>query len=115
MKSIRIRIIAILAIVSLGAACASGLGLWALSHANGLGQRAAVQSDISLATDRINGHVLGVVMDARGIYMSRDAAAAEPFAKGMEARFPDLRKLAAELTRLSPPSQVPFIETLKSG
>ncbi len=96
---------AILAIVSLGAVIASGLGLWALSHANGLSQRAVVQSDITLATDRINGHVLGVVMDARGIYMSKDAAAAEPFAKGMEARFPQLRSLAADLTRLAPPSQ----------
>ncbi len=105
MKSIRIKIIGILAIVSTGALAAAGLGLWALSHANGLSKRAAVQADITLATDRINGHVLGVVMDARGIYMSKDAAAAEPFAKGMEARFPQLRSLAADLTRLAPPAQ----------
>ncbi len=93
MKSIRIKIIGVLAIVWLGAVVASGLGLWALSHANGLSKRAGVQADIALATDRINAHVLGVVMDARGIYMSKDAAAAEPFAKGMEARFPQLRSL----------------------
>ncbi|OYW96284.1 MAG: hypothetical protein B7Z14_19615 [Bosea sp. 32-68-6] len=46
-----------------------------------------------------------VVMDARGIYMSKDAAAAEPFAKGMEARFPQMRSLAAELTRTAPESE----------
>ncbi len=105
MKSIRTRIITILAIVSIGAIVASGLGLWALSHANGISQRGANQADITLTTERINGHVLGVVMDARGIYMAKDAAAAEPFAKGMEARFPSLSSLAADLTRLAPPAQ----------
>ncbi len=105
MKSIRIKIMAILAIVSLGAVVASGLGLWVLSHSNGLSQRAANQLDVALITERINGHVLGVVMEARGIYMSKDAAAAEPFAKGMEARFPQLRSLAADLVRVAPQSQ----------
>ena len=105
LKSIRIKIIAILAIVSLGAVISSALGLWALSRSNDLNQRAANLSDITLATDKINGHVLGVVMDARGIYMSKDAAAAEPFAKGMEARFPQMRALAADLTRMAPESE----------
>jgi len=105
LKSIRIKIIAILAIVSFGAVISSALGLWALSRSNDLSQRAANLSDITLATDKINGHVLGVVMDARGIYMSKDAAAAEPFAKGMEARFPQMRALAADLTRMAPESE----------
>ena len=102
MKSIRIKIIAILAIISLGAVISSALGLWALSRSSDLNQRSSVQADLTLFTDRINGHVLGVVMDARGIYMSKDAAAAEPFAKGMEARFPQLRALAANLVRIAP-------------
>ena len=105
MKSIRTKIIAILAIISLGAIISSALGLWALSRSNDLSQRSATLSDVTLATDKINGHVLGVVMDARGIYMSKDAAAAEPFAKGMEARFPQMRSLAAELTRTAPESE----------
>ncbi|WP_054142922.1 methyl-accepting chemotaxis protein [Bosea sp. AAP35] len=105
MKSIRIKILAIIGIVSLGAVISSGLGLWALSHSNNLSQRAAVLGNVTHDTDLINGHVLGVVMDARGIYMSKDAAAAEPFAKGMEARFPQLRQLAADLTRIAPDAQ----------
>ena len=104
-KSIRIKILAILAIVSLGALISSGLGLWALSHSNTLSQRAAAMANVTHDTDLINGHVLGVVMDARGIYMSKDAAAAEPFAKGMEARFPQLRSLAADLVRVTPEAQ----------
>ena len=99
MKSIRIKIVAIMAIISLGALLSSALGLWALSRSNDLNQRSSIQADLALTTDRINGHVLGVVMDARGVYMSKAAADAEPYAKGMEARFPLLRALAAELTR----------------
>ncbi|PTM41250.1 methyl-accepting chemotaxis protein [Bosea sp. 124] len=105
MKSIRIKIIAILAIISLGALFSSGLGMWALSRSGDLSKRSSVQADLALATDRINGHVLGVVMDARGIYMSKAAADAEPFAKGVEARFPQLRALAAELTRIAPEAE----------
>jgi len=35
--------------------------------------------------ERMNAHIYAAVMDSRGIYMSRDATAAEPFAKGLEA------------------------------
>ncbi|WP_162261721.1 HAMP domain-containing protein, partial [Bosea sp. Root381] len=105
MKSIRIKILAILAIISLGSLIASGLGMWALSRSGDLSQRSAIQADLALATDRINGHVLGVVMDARGIYMSKSAADAEPFAKGMEARFPQLQALASSLTRMAPEAE----------
>ncbi len=105
LKSIRTKILAILAIVSLGALISSGLGLWALSHSNNLSQRAAQLANVTHDTDLINSHVLGVVMDARGIYMSKDAAAAEPFAKGMEARFPQLRSLAAHLVGITPEAE----------
>jgi len=102
LKSIRIKILAILAIISLGSLFASGLGMWALSRSGDLNQRSSLQADLALTTDRINAHVLGVVMDARGIYMSKTVAEAEPFAKGMEARFPQLRALAATLSRIAP-------------
>ena len=105
MKSIRTKILSILAIVSLGALISSGLGLWAMSHSNNLSQRAVAMANVTHDTDLINMHVLGVVMDARGIYMSKDAAAAEPFAKGMEARFPELRSLAANLVKITPEAQ----------
>ena len=52
---------------------------------------------MALVTERINGLVTGVVMDSRGIYMSKTAQEAEPFAKGMESRFPQLRQQTAAL------------------
>ncbi len=105
MKSIRIKIVAMLAIVAAGAVGSAGLSLYALSRANDLNQRSNLQGDIALLTERLNGTVTGVVMEARGIYMSKAAAEAEPFAKGMESRFEQLRKLTADLKRLAPANE----------
>ncbi|MBX9911139.1 MAG: HAMP domain-containing protein, partial [Beijerinckiaceae bacterium] len=105
MNSIRMKILAMLAIVAVGAVASAGLSLFALSRSGDLTDRSSRQGDIALVTERINAQVLGVVMDARGIYMSKTTQEAEPFAKGMEARFPQLRKLSADLNGLVPASE----------
>jgi methyl-accepting chemotaxis protein len=99
------KILAMLAIVALGAVVSAGLSLFALSRSGDLNTRSSQQGDMALVTERINAQVLGVVMDARGIYMSKNAQEAEPFAKGMEARFPELRKLSAQLKGLVPAAE----------
>jgi methyl-accepting chemotaxis protein len=99
------KILAMLAIVAFGAVASAGLSLFALSRSGDLNDRSSRQGDIALVTERINAQVLGVVMDARGIYMSKTAQEAEPFAKGMEARFPQLRKLSTDLNGLVPASE----------
>ena len=99
------KILAMLAIVAVGAVASAGLSLFALSRSGDLTDRSSRQGDIALVTERINAQVLGVVMDARGIYMSKTTQEAEPFAKGMEARFPQLRKLSADLNGLVPASE----------
>jgi methyl-accepting chemotaxis protein len=105
MNSLRFKILAMLAIVACGAILSAAVSLFSLSRSNDLGQRSNRQGGIALVTERINGLVTGVVMDARGIYMSKSASEAEPFAKGMEGRFPQLRRQTAELLRLVPASE----------
>jgi methyl-accepting chemotaxis protein len=105
LKSLRTKILAMLLIVASGAIISAALSLYALSRANSLNARSSTQGDIALVTERINGLVTGVVMDARGIYMSKTAQEAEPFAKGMESRFPQLRRLVADLSRMVPPGE----------
>ncbi|WP_156639678.1 methyl-accepting chemotaxis protein [Bosea sp. PAMC 26642] len=102
MKSIRFKIIAMLAMISTGAILSAGLSLYALSRSADLNGRSSTQGDIALLTERINAVVLGVVMDSRGIYMSKTLQEADPYAKGIEARFPQLRTLTADLARLVP-------------
>jgi methyl-accepting chemotaxis protein len=44
--------------------------------------------------ERINGLVYAVVMESRGIYMSADWKAAEPFAKNLIRQLPELQEIA---------------------
>ncbi|MCP4562274.1 MAG: HAMP domain-containing protein, partial [Bosea sp.] len=102
MKSIRSKVLAMLAIIVAGAVLTAALSLYALSRSNDLNARSDVQGEIALLTERLNTQVFAVVMDSRGIYMSKDAKEAEAFAKPKEARFPVMRKLAADLVALVP-------------
>jgi methyl-accepting chemotaxis protein len=96
-KSLRTKILAMLFIVAGGAIVSAVLSFYGLTKSNELNARSSLQGDIALVTERINGLVTGVVMEARGIYMSATPAAAEPFAKGMESRFPQLRSRVADI------------------
>jgi len=102
MKTIRLKVLAMLGIIVAGAVLSAGLSLFALSRSGDLNARSDVQGEIALLTERINAQVLAVVMDSRGIYMSKDGKEAEAFAKPNEMRFPVMRKLAADLVALVP-------------
>jgi methyl-accepting chemotaxis protein len=105
MKSIRFKVLAMLCIIAAGAILSAALSLYALSRSNDLNERSDVQGEIALVTERINAQVLAVVMDSRGIYMSKDSKEAEAFGKPNEARFPFMRKLAGDLVALVPPAE----------
>ncbi len=105
MKSIRFKVLAMLGIIVAGAVLSAALSLYALSRSNDLNARSDTQGEIALVTERINTQVFAVVMDSRGIYMSKDAKEAEAFAKPKEARFPVMRKLAADLVALVPAAE----------
>ncbi|MEN5082560.1 methyl-accepting chemotaxis protein [Bosea sp. TWI1241] len=105
MKSIRFKILAMLGIVAAGAVICAALSLFALLRTNDLNFRAATQAQLALLTERVNAQVLAVVMDSRGIYMARTPAEVERFGSANEARFPTMRKLAAELVATAPVDQ----------
>ncbi|TCR65023.1 methyl-accepting chemotaxis protein [Bosea sp. BK604] len=105
MTSIRMKILAMLAIIAGGAIASAGLSLYALWKANDLNTRSSTQGDIALFTERLNSHVVGVVMESRGIYMAAKPQELDGYAKGAEARFPQMRKLVVDLKRLVPPSE----------
>ena len=55
--------------------------------------------------ERVNGLILSVVMDSRGIYMSRDRAEAERYGKPLLAYLQQMQKLLGEWKMLLPPEQ----------
>ncbi|BCB17398.1 methyl-accepting chemotaxis protein [Bosea sp. ANAM02] len=102
MKSIRLKILAMLAIVAGGAILSAIISIYGLYKADDLNTRSQVQGNVALLTQRINGVVTAVVMDSRGIYMAKSSKEAAPFVKGVEDRFPTLRKFSADLQKIAP-------------
>src|SRR5947209_591227 len=62
--------------------------------------------------ERVNGLVYAVVMESRGIYMSADWAAAEPFAKNLSQQLGELQDVARALKADAIASQQSNIEDL---
>ncbi|CAH1662703.1 HAMP domain-containing protein [Hyphomicrobiales bacterium] len=102
MKSIRLKILAMLAIVASGAILSAFVSFYGLHKADDLNTRSEIQANVALLTQRINGVVTAVVMESRGIYMSKTTQDAEPFAKGIDDRVPTLRKFVADLQKIAP-------------
>ncbi len=63
-------------------------------------------SERTVIGERVNGTILAVVMDSRGIYMSRDRAEAEKFTKPLLANLVRMDKLMGEWKALLPAEQV---------
>ncbi len=102
MKSIRLKILAMLAIVVGGAVISAIISLYGLHKADDLNTRAEIQGNVALLTQRINGVVTAVVMESRGIYMSKTPQEADTYAKGIDDRIPTLRKFVADLEKVAP-------------
>ncbi|WP_139163548.1 methyl-accepting chemotaxis protein, partial [Bosea robiniae] len=112
MKSIRLKILAMLAIVAGGAILSAIISLYGLYKADDLNTRSEIQGNVALLTQRINGVVTAVVMDSRGVYMSKTSKEAEPFAKGIEDRFPTLRKFSADLQKVAPAEERAVVDQI---
>ena len=97
MKSIRQKILAMLAIVAAGAILSAIISIYGLHKADDLNNRSDIQASVALQTQRINGIVTAVVMESRGVYMAKNPQEAATYAKGIEDRFPALRKFTADL------------------
>ncbi len=112
MKSIRLKILAMLAIVAGGAILSAIISLYGLYKADDLNTRSEIQGNVALLTQRINGVVTAVVMDSRGVYMAKTSKEAEPFAKGIEDRFPTLRRFSADLQKVAPPEERAVVDQI---
>ncbi len=87
-------------LVALQVAVAAITGLMGLIAMNDLSSRSAAierAADGQVMSQRINGLVLAVVMDSRGIYMAKDAAEVEKYGKPLLANLKQLGDRMAEL------------------
>ncbi len=73
------KIYAIVALLSLVALTIGGVGLRAMATYNLQAEQIRNASQRALLAEEINALIFSVVMDSRGVYMSRDKAEAEKF------------------------------------
>jgi methyl-accepting chemotaxis protein len=112
MKSIRLKILAMLAIVAAGAILSAIISIYGLHKADDLNNRSDIQASVALQTQRINGIVTAVVMESRGVYMAKNPQEAATYAKGIEDRFPALRKFTADLKKVAPAEERAVVDQI---
>ncbi len=112
MKSIRLKILAMLAIVAGGAILSAMISIYGLHKADDLNTRSEIQGNVALLTQRINGVVTAVVMESRGVYMAKNPQEAATYAKGIEDRFPTLRKFSADLQKVAPAEERAVVDQI---
>lgn len=88
----------------------AGMGLSAMSVYQTEVERMGRDANRAVLSERINGLINAIVMDSRGIYMSRDAAEVEKFAKPMGANLDLLDQRLAAYLALAAGAQKPLME-----
>ncbi len=86
------------------------MGLSAMSVYQGEVERMGRDTQRAVLSEQINGLINGVVMDSRGIYMSRDAAEVDRFAKPMKTTLDLLEKRLGEYQALAQGAQKPAMD-----
>jgi len=99
------KISAVVGMLALVAAVIGWIGVDAMRTYDAKVDEITRASQRAVLGERVNGLVLSVVMDSRGIYMSRDRAEAEKYGKPLLAYLQQMQKLLGEWKVLVPPSQ----------
>jgi len=90
------KVFAVLSILILVALGVGGVGLSSLSSYNQTVKEMQRASRGAVLAERVNGLVLAVVMDSRGIYMARDTAESEKYAKPLLKNLEALRSVLTD-------------------
>ncbi|CAO3428179.1 methyl-accepting chemotaxis protein [Azospirillum doebereinerae] len=104
----------IYSVVGIQALLAAVLGLLALTAMEDLSGRAARIENAAqrqILGERLNGLVLGAVMDSRGVYMARDATESDKFGKPLLATLATLGTQMSALDALTPPAERALAQT----
>ncbi|MCK6450485.1 MAG: methyl-accepting chemotaxis protein [Alphaproteobacteria bacterium] len=99
------KILAIIAVMALFAGIQGFLAVRALTDYVATTKDLERTSRIAAMAEKMNGHVLAVVMESRGVYMSRDKAEVEKFAKPLLAQLEKMPPLMQDWRSLMDPAQ----------
>ena len=102
MKSVRFKIMGLIAIVAAGALVAVGCALLAMSRIDVMNERSSAQNHIALAAERLNVAVNLVVADSYLVYTARNPHFANIAATTVEAGLAKVEERRKELANLVP-------------
>lgn len=90
--SLQVRLYAVMLVLGVLPLVVTGVSYLAMQQNKAAGNRQDAITSGTIKLEQINGLVYAVVMESRGIYMSKDWQAAEPFARRMAKNLDDMLK-----------------------
>ena len=105
--TIKARILALVACFAIMAAAVTGLGLMTINDYNHMLQSADKAQDNAYNGEHLNRLVTGVVMDSRGVYMSKDTQEASKYADGVDKQLDDINDLMKTWKAGMTPGELP--------
>jgi methyl-accepting chemotaxis protein len=103
------------ALLLIGTLIVGAIGLFGMRSFNGQAKEIERSSERAVIGERVNGLVLAVVMDSRGIYMSKAVEEAEKFAKPMLVNLTKMEERLAEWEKIIPSEQAEGFVKLKAA
>ncbi len=105
--TIKSRILALVACFAIMAAAITGLGLVTINDYNHMLQSADKAQDNAYRGEHLNRLVTGVVMDSRGVYMSKDTTEASKYADGVDKQLDSIAAMMTEWKAGMKPGELP--------
>lgn len=105
--TIKFRILALVACFTLMASAITGLGLLTIGDYNRMLLKTDHAHQNAYRGEHLNRLVTGVVMDSRGIYMSKDLEEASKYTKGVKTQLDDIQALLADWKADLAPGELP--------
>jgi methyl-accepting chemotaxis protein len=105
--TIKARILALVACFALMASAITGLGLMTIGDYNRMLQSADKAQDNAYRGEHLNRLVTGVVMDSRGVYMSKDTTEASKYADGVDKQLDSIAAMMTEWKAGMKPGELP--------
>jgi methyl-accepting chemotaxis protein len=99
------KIFSIVVMLSLVAAAIAAMGIDAMRTYDAQVEQITRASQRAVVGERVNGAILSVVMDSRGIYMSRDAEEVRKYGRPLLENLSRMERLLAEWSALLPDDQ----------
>ncbi|MCF1503854.1 methyl-accepting chemotaxis protein [Afifella sp. H1R] len=90
------KIYMMLGVLGVSSIFVGGMGLYALKRSEDLADRYARNAEMTIRMERVNGLISKVVMDSRGIYVSKTPEKTKAFAAGLMQSLDELDAAAAE-------------------